>query len=236
MELTKSQQQKINEIKIVFEIENDLNSDDYTIKIKTDKHSTYLTLEDPNFFYHRLYAIIGKRGKIKALLVNGMDYENYADSFISRNLSKAQEKGKYIRPKIKSKKPITYSGIEFYKTDQPPNGMSAISVSRNKTTEKFFKKYLPNTWGNIFLYAYMPNGGDGVFDIYLDNLGEDRIYFNYEPYNNISIYYVTRNPDLDGYHERTYDIDYEEDISIKLSNRQILGKIFKAYLKHNNLL
>ena len=237
MELTPTQKETILKLKSIFKYENShISENDFIIKIEDDKRFISLTLEIQNDYYNRLFALIGKRGKILHLHCNGLEYEGKdIDTYMYRLRYTDYNPCKI---KIKSKPIPSYYGIQMYKMDYPKDsGLKSIGINNNKTTKKFFDKYYPDYGGISVDYIHMPDGGDGVLDIPLPDKTE-RIHFGYYPtyYGEGEIYTTKVSIDNNYSDDGGYPMNYEEKIKTRLTNRQVVAKVFKIWLKHNNFL
>lgn len=219
--LTPSQKESIERVKAAYAYEQH----DNIKNLKVEAHEYFASVSaDGMTFLDHLHALIGKRGAITYYRDGGMEFKGQsAEYHVKRILRDMASKGLYKYPERKSKPDPVLYGIEFYTVDQPKSGgLHSIGIHRNKTTEKYFKWAFPkeNISGTIFDYSYMMHGGDGILKVDTPTGELEWISFRYEPRDVLSV----------------YGFNYEEQIKTRLNNRQIIAKVFKAWLKSRDLL
>lgn len=221
MNITPTQQEVIEKIKTAFRYKHGLKD----FKIENQTH--FLSVSGTgDFFMNYFHAIIGKRGGISTYREGNVEWNGKkADNHIHYILKEMASKGLYQFPVRKPKPDPLIYGIQFYSTGErkPHNGLYSIGIHRNTTTEKYFKWAFPteNVGGVLFEYSYMPNGGDGLIMIDLPTGEREWVSFGYEPRK----YLYVRS-----------GIKHEEVLTGRLSNRQIIAKVFKVWLKSRGLL
>ena len=245
--LTASQEEKIEEIKAVFGYEHKgLKS----FKIGEDTEYFASVNGEGNDNY-RFFAMIGAKGVLRHLTINypvlgSHEYKkDAAELHIRSTLGDMEKKGLWKYPKRKEKPESSVYGIQFYNVGKSNKGWTPIGVHRNETTEKYFKWAFPKEemWGAIFEYAYMPNGGDGLLLVDIpegegkpDGYGtpdnRERIGFSYEPRDVLSVHHTNYEEDLSTGGRTKFNIEWGRS----LTNRQIIAKVFKAWLKSKDLL
>ncbi len=221
MNITPSQQEKIEQVKTAFKYRHGLKNfkieDDTSIISVSGEGETYNTF---------LHALIGKHGGIRYLREGNTELRGRkAESRLFYTLREMASKGQYIFPVHKPKPEPSIYGIQFYSAGDRKNhgGLYSIGIHRNATTNKYFDWAFPkdNMCGVLFEYSYMSNGGDGIIRIDLPTGERERVTFGYEPRH----YLYVRS-----------GVGYEENLTGRLSNRQIIAKVFKAWLKSRNLI
>lgn len=221
MNITPSQQEVIEKIKTAFRYKQGLK------EFNIEDHTDFLSVTGTgDFFMNHFQAIIGKHGGISTYREGETVWKGEkADSHIYYILKEMAEKGLYTFPVHKPKPEPSIYGIQFYSAGdrKTHGGFYSIGIHRNATTEKYFKWAFPtyDMWGVLFEYSYMSNGGDGLILIDLPTGQRERVSFGYEPRH----YLYVRS-----------GVGYEETLTNRLSNRQIIAKVFKAWLKSRGLL
>lgn len=221
MNLTPSQQETIEKIKTAFRYKYGLK--DFKI---TDSEYFLSVTGEGDFFTNYFHALVGKRGGIVLYREGHIEWKGKkAEDHIYYILKEMAEKGLYQFPARKPKPEPSVYGIQFYSAGdwKTHGGFYSIGIHRNAITEKYFKWAFPHDdmWGVLFEYSYMSNGGDGLILIDLPTGERERVSFGYEPRH----YLYVRS-----------GVGYEETLTGRLSNRQIIAKIFKAWLKSRGLL
>ena len=221
MNITPSQQETIEKIKTAFRYKHGLK------EFEREDHTDFLSVSGTgDFFMDHFHALIGKHGGINIYREGNVKWNGKkADNHIYYILKEMASKGLYTFPVHKPKPEPSIYGIQFYSTGdrKTHGGYYSIGIHRNPTTEKYFKWAFPNEvmWGVLFEYFYMSNGGDGVILIDLPTGQREQVLFGYEPYR----YLYVRSR-----------VNHEEQLKSRLSNRQIIAKVFKAWLKSRGLL
>lgn len=220
MNITPSQKEVIEKVKTAFRYKYGLKE----FNINDQKYFLSVT-GTGDFFMNHFQAIIGKRGGISLYREGNIEWKGKRAEFhIDNILEEMASKGLYQYPERKHTSEPTIYGIQFYSTGERKRhgGFYSIGIHRNTITEKYFKWAFPDEdmWGTIFEYSYMSNGGDGLILIDVPTGERERVSFSYEPYQAI---YVRGT-------------DYEEEIKGHLTNRQIIAKVFKTWLKNKGLL
>ena len=221
MNITPSQQEVIEKIKTTFRYKHGLK--EFEIK----DYTNFLSVSGTgDFFINHFHALVGKHGGINLYREGNVEWKGKkADNHIHYILKEMASKGLYQFPARKPKPDPSIYGIQFYTTGErkPHDGFYSIGIHRNPTTEKYFKWAFPteNQCGVLFEYSYMSNGGDGLIKIDLPTGEREWVSFGYEPRNHLYI---------------RSGVNHEEQLNIRLSNRQIIAKVFKAWLKSRGLL
>jgi len=219
---TPSQTEAIEKIKTSFRYKYGLKG----FKFESFEGFDFISISGDGDGYHNHFqAIIGSHGAISLYREGNVEWKGKkAESHIYYILKEMAEKGLYQFPKRASKPDPTVYGIQFYSSGDRKShrGFYSIGIHRNAQTEKYFKWSFPNDdmWGVLFEYSYISNGGDGLMLIDLPSGERERVSFSYEPHQ----YLYVRGT------------DFEERIPGNLSNRQIIAKVFKAWLKSRNLI
>lgn len=250
--LTASQKEKIEEIKAVFgyehggikniEIENGGEYSKYFASVRGEGNDG-----------ERFYALIGTKGAIKHLTVYRFlghhEYEkDEAERHIRYTLRDMEKKGLWKYPQRKEKPEPSVYGIQFYNVCGSNKGWTPIGVHRNATTEKYFKWAFPKEemWGAIFEYAYLSKGGEGILlvdipegtrepDGYSTPDNRERINFYYEPREVLSVRKTGYEEDLSEEAGRGRT-NFSKRFGRSLTVRQIIAKVFKAWLGSKGLL